>query len=462
LLYSLGYGIVHTMLQKRGRPDPATFLGSGKVEELQGWLADHGVKVPKRGPARDVLQRAERKAVLDRTHASALGAEDEGGKNARKAAADGPAPPAQDADIRLVAVNANLKPNQIAELERLLGVDVYDRVRVILEIFERRAQTKEARLQVELARLRYERPLVREYIHLAKRGEHAGFMAGGAYAVDQYYDTINGRIARIQQELGTITREREVRRKHRRRGGFYLVSLAGYTNAGKSSLLKQLSGEDVLIENRMFSTLETRTGRAEAGGRRVLVTDTVGFVEGLPPELVKAFRSTLEEIAQADVIVLVLDAHDAPDEAERKLATSLRVLRDFHTEAPMVLALNKSDRTPAKQRGAVDAIAEEAGFDESHRAWISAKTGDGVEGLVEKIVGYIPPLIPVRARMDPGAASESMLATLYDEVEVERVTRETGVVVDFLAPAALAGKLAKRIRKIGGTVEGEGVPSFRE
>lgn len=448
LLYSLGYDIAQRVVQKRSRPDPATFLGKGKIEEVQALLGREGVKVPvAKKAAEATLQRAERSAVLGEAHA------------AERAAAQAPTGTPGVEPVKLVAVNANLKANQIATLERKFGVDVYDRVRIILEIFRQRAHTQEAKLQVELARLRYERPLVAEYVHMAKKGEHAGFMAGGAYAVDQYYTTINGRISRIQEELVRIGEEREVRRKHRRRGGFYLVSLAGYTNAGKSSLLKRLSGEDVLVENRMFSTLETRTGRAKAAGRDVLVTDTVGFVEGLPPELVKAFRSTLEEIAHADVIILAVDGSDAPSEVQRKLATSLKVLRDYEDLAPIVLALNKADRVPEARRGPVEEVARKLGFTEPGAwVWCSALKGEGIEDLVARVLAHVPALEQVRASLPLGGEGEAMLAQVYAEGHVTRVDRAARLVVEFEAPAAVAGSLAKRIRRLGGTAEVHGPP----
>jgi GTPase len=437
LLYSLGYEVAHRMLQKRGRPDPATYLGKGKLEELRTWLSADGVRVPRLGKGpQETLQRAERAAIL--------------GPGADAAGEGAPAAVKPEA-VKLIAVNANLKPSQVAALERATGCDVYDRVRVILEIFQQRAHTQEAKLQVELARLRYERPLVAEYVHLAKKGEHAGFMAGGEYAVDQYYMTINGRISRIQQELKRIREEREVRRKHRRRGGFHLVSLAGYTNAGKSSLLKRLSGEDVLVENRMFSTLETRTGRARAHGRDVLVTDTVGFVEGLPPELVQAFRSTLEEIAHADAIVLAVDAHDTPAEVERKLATSLRVLRDYEDLAPIALALNKADLVPLARRPAIEAVVQAQGFPEW--TWVSARTGDGIDALVGRVLATFPPLAVVKASMPLTTEAESLLGEVYASAEVRAVQRGATLDVEFEAPVAVAGSLAKRIRKLGGQAE---------
>ena len=488
LLYSLGYDVVDRVVQHRERPDPATYLGAGKVSELRNWLSEHGVTPPALGRgAATALLRAERAGTEDAAGATIPprgggSARSAGAAEAAQAAKDpahergGPRPvtgePSESATsgylasapggpagpVKLIAVNDHLKPSQLAALERLTGVDVYDRVRVILEIFQQRASTREAKLQVELARLRYERPLVREYIHLSKRGEHPGFLAGGAYAVDQYYDTINARISRIQQDLAHFADERETRRKHRRRGGFFLVSLAGYANAGKSSMLKALSGEDVLVENRMFSTLQTRTGHARAGGRDVLVTDTVGFISGLPPELVAAFRSTLEEIAYADCIVLVCDASDPPREAVRKLQTSLRVLLDYEDLAPVVLALNKSDRVDAAQRGELERAFENLG-PRTHlaaRVWFSALTGAGLDGLVEAVVAQLSPLQQVRAFLPTDGTAGSLLSAIYAEAGAEGThSTQAGdrLQVVFAAPTAIAGSLAKRIREAGGEAE---------
>jgi GTP-binding protein HflX len=456
LLYSLGYDIAGVVVQKRGRADTATFLGSGKTKEVQELL--RGANGRAGASAGEALQRAERSAHVG-AHvmgSEARGEDEDAAPGARGDAGhgdqDGPmASMAAGGPIPLVAVNAHLKPSQVAGLERLFGVDVYDRVRVILEIFTQRAHTREAQLQVELARLRYERPLVREYIHLAKRGEHPGFMAGGAYAVDVYYASINGRISRIQEELARIAKERGLRRRHRRRGGFQLVSLAGYTNAGKSSLLKRLSGEDVLVENRMFSTLETRTGKAEAQGRRLLVTDTVGFVDGLPPDLVQAFRSTLEEIAQADCIVLVCDGSDRPPEIARKLGTSARVLRDLEGLAPIVLALNKADLVPAHQRQAAEDAARASGIaKEGAWTWLSAMTGEGMDRLEALILQHVPPWERVAVRLPPTQAGESLLGELYDIAVVHRAERGATLDIEAEGPAAQLRSWLRRAEAAGG------------
>ncbi len=366
-----------------------------------------------------------------------------------------------------------------AEPRRL---EVFDRVRVILEIFSERARTQEARLQVELAKLHYEMPLVKESISLMKKGERPGFLAGGEYEVVQYHDMIKRRMARIRHDLSHISQERDVRRKHRRRGGFHLVSLAGYTNAGKSSLLRALTGDRAIAENRYFSTLETRTRRAVDERREILVTDTVGFMDELPPWLIESFRSTLEEIALADVIVLVVDVSDPLPEIRRRLHASLDVLADFQTSeggsrgrgdvragtrkatradrsgrstgpsrpgpptargrsgsdaharddvfgpgslAPVLIAFNKTDRTTHRDVTAkLESLAGE-GLLGPHHVLLSVKTGDGLDSLYEAIHALLPTYTTYQARLPADPASEAFLSWIHDAMHVITVDRST-------------------------------------
>ena len=168
-----------------------------------------------------------------------------------------------DDKINLVIVDGELRPSQWFNLEKTFEIEVFDRIHLILNIFEKHADRKEAKLQVKLAQLNYERPYVRELIHRARAGEHPGLMAGGEYQVDDYYEMIKKQIKKIKGQLENIRDQRELRRKHRHTGGFYLVSLAGYTNAGKSSLLNLLSKEKVKVEGKLFSTLSTTTRKID-------------------------------------------------------------------------------------------------------------------------------------------------------------------------------------------------------
>ncbi|WP_288072534.1 GTPase HflX [Pyrococcus sp.] len=238
-----------------------------------------------------------------------------------------------------------LTPSQAYNLWKELRVDVIDKWQLVLEIFEKRAHSKEAKLQVELANLQYELPLVKEAIRRIKMGDRAGFKGMGEYQVHQYFKHIRYRMGKIKEELEKIKAERDVRRKKREEDGFVLIALAGYTNAGKSTLLNALTGENVEAKNQMFTTLDTTTRRFKLGGKLLLITDTVGFIDNLPPFIVEAFHSTLEEIVKADIIVLVLDSSEAWPEIRRKFFASLNVLRELKAlERPMIIALNKIDK----------------------------------------------------------------------------------------------------------------------
>jgi GTP-binding protein HflX len=240
-----------------------------------------------------------------------------------------------------------LKPTQIFHLQNALGLTVYDRTRLILEIFSNRARSQEAKLQVELAKLEYEVPLVKEFIHRSKTGEHAGYMAGGEYPVNTYYDMITKRIKRIKEKLRTVKTDRSERRKHRRDEGFFLISIAGYTNAGKSQLLKALTKEDVIIEDRFFSTLFTITRKGEGRlGGAFLFSDTVGFIRNLPPWLVEAFNSTLEEIYLSDIIFLVVDISENSEVIVQKVVTSYKFFQYQDSVPSIILVFNKKDLVP--------------------------------------------------------------------------------------------------------------------
>jgi GTP-binding protein HflX len=431
LVYALGADLVQVAQQKRAQPDPQLYLGSGRMTEV-------------------------------RDSARALGAD-------------------------LVVVNGALKPGQIFAMERFLGeprieasaagaattrpagrVEVFDRTRLILEIFKERARSPEARLQVELAQLTYDMPLVREMISMQKRGERQAAMFGaGEYAADIEYDRMKKRAARIKEDLERIRKERSVRRKHRRRSGFHLVSLAGYTNAGKSTLLKAVSEQHVLAENRYFSTLSTKTARAQSDRRELLVTDTVGFIEDLPPWMVDAFHSTLEEIALADVILLVVDASDALPEMSRRLRSSLRVLWEFvgrddepgadraafprrAGSPPVLVALNKADLVPASELDAKRAALEEEGLlSPGLSVALSARSGVGLDALYEKLYALIPDYDEYEVALPPSPESESFLAWLHDHADVLDLTRGNEAHVHFEAKRSLRTELLARLAAVG-------------
>ncbi|AGB05429.1 GTPase [Aciduliprofundum sp. MAR08-339] len=283
---------------------------------------------------------------------------------------------AKEIKAERVIVDGILKSSQWYNLEREIKLPVDDRIKLIIDIFADRAKSREAMMQVEYANLKYEISHVRETIHRMRLGEHPGFMAGGEYEVADYYEMIRRKMAKIRKELEKLKIQREERRKRRREEGYILVGIAGYTNTGKSTLLKALSGRDVPIEDRMFSTLSTRTSKL--GKEKILITDTVGFVDNMPPWLIRAFEPTLEEIYHADIVLLLLDCHDDPEEFRKKFILSLDIIQS-RVRGKIIPVINKID-------GCRD-IKEKIEIldDLSKPVLISAKNGMGIEDLIGRI-----------------------------------------------------------------------------
>ena len=238
----------------------------------------------------------------------------------------------------------NLSTIQAYNIAKLTGVEAIDRFQLILEIFLLRASTYEAELQVQLAGLRYALSGIKERIKLAKMEEQPGFGGMGKYEIDVYYEGVKHQISAVKEKLKKKQEERKLHRVRRTDLGFATISLAGYTNAGKSSLFNLLTEETVPVDDALFTTLSTTTRAVEFSKRKVLLTDTVGFINRLPLKLIKAFHSTLEEMVFADVIILVLDISEPIDDIEKKLACSLDTIEQIGaTGVPIVTALNKID-----------------------------------------------------------------------------------------------------------------------
>jgi len=274
-----------------------------------------------------------------------------------------------------------LTPSQAYNLSKELKVDVMDKWQLVLEIFGKRAHSKEAKLQVELANLEYEMPLVKEAIRRIKLGDRAGFKGMGEYQTQQYLKHIRYRMGRIRKELERVKEDRAVKRKRREEVGFILLALAGYTNAGKSTLLNVLAGEELETRDQMFTTLSTTTRNFKVKGKKVLITDTVGFIDNLPPFIVEAFHSTLEEIIQADIILLVLDVSEPWSEIKRKFLASIHVLRELKAlDKPLIVVLNKKDLTSKEdvedKRKEILKLSGERGIALDGVASVSAMEGD--------------------------------------------------------------------------------------
>jgi len=360
-------------------------------------------------------------------------------------------------DADAVVFDNRLGPYQTFNLGRKLpeGVEVVDRFTLILDIFGQRAQTRKAQLQVELAELRYELPRAEAKASLAKRDERPGFMGLGEYDESREQD-IKAQISRIRDELDKIERTEAQRRAQRRESGFDLVALAGYTNAGKSTLMRRLA-EDLDVdeneglhpdldetaesEDRLFTTLGTTTRRMDMERRDVLLTDTVGFIGDLPHWLVESFKSTLDEVYQADLVLLVVDVSESVEGIREKLVTSHDTLYE-RNEAPIVTVLNKidlvADEELAEKREALSALAP-------NPIAVSGKEGIDVDRLRDRIDRELPDWKRETLVMPMTDDTMSVVSWLHDHARVEDVTYGDGdVVVEFEArPAVVDQSRAK-------------------
>ncbi len=239
-----------------------------------------------------------------------------------------------------------LKPRQMYSLASLCKVEVVDRERLILEIFERRASTAESRIQIRLAQLRYELSRARDKVRLAKMGEQPGFFGLGKYEADVYFLDIRRHITILKKKLEKEEKRRQLHRNQRARSGLPTVSLAGYTSAGKTTLFNTLTGEAKVTGQGLFTTLSTFTRAMELDGYKTLLNDTVGFVSKLPAYMIEAFKSTLDELRYANLVLLVLDSSEPVDEIARKYQSSLDVINEFEVPSTRIIyIMNKVDLT---------------------------------------------------------------------------------------------------------------------
>ena len=359
-------------------------------------------------------------------------------------------------DATVVVFDNQLGPYQTYNLGNVLpeGVRLIDRFRLILEIFGQRAQTRKAQLQVELAELRYELPRAEAKASLARRDERPGFMGLGEYDESREQD-IKAQISRIRDELDNIEQTEQHRREQRRESGFDLVALAGYTNAGKSTLLRRLAADVDVDENddvhpdldttaesedRLFTTLGTTTRKADMDQRDVLVTDTVGFISDLPHWLVESFKSTLDSVYRADLVLLVVDVSEPVEEIREKLVTSHDTLYE-RNEAPIVTVLNKIDQVDEEElrhkREALSALAP-------NPVAVSAKEGQDVDALTERVHAELPDYERERLVLPMTDDTMSVVSWIHDHANVEDVDYGDQVVVEFEArPAIIERSRAK-------------------
>jgi GTP-binding protein HflX len=365
LVDTAGADVVSRLLQRRDRPDPATFVGSGKAEEL------HRVS--------------------------------------------------ESVDADTVVFDDELTPAQQRNLEKILGRTAIDRTAVILDIFAQNARSQEGKAQVELALLRYRLPRLRgRGLALSQQAGGIGTRGPGETQLEVDRRRLLRRMARLEDDLRTLGDTRRTQRRARLRSRQRAVSLVGYTNAGKSTLLNQLTGAGVVVEDRLFSTLDPRTRRlALPGGEVVLVSDTVGFVRKLPHQLVEAFRSTLEVVREADLLLHVVDG--SAEDPESQIEAVRTVLAEIDAaDVPELLVVNKLDRAGPAARH----LAARHG----DACVVSARTGEAVDHLLLAMGARLhgtDRMVRLRVPFDRG----DVLAAVHREGEVVDETHGEGATV---------------------------------
>jgi GTPase len=377
LVAAAGGSVVDRIVQERSSPTPGLYFGKGKIEEI--------------------------------------------GRAAKARGAN------------LVVCDDPLSPIQERNISEAIGLKVIDRTALILDIFAQRARSSEGKLQVELAQLTYLLPrLVGQWTHLERLGGGIGTRGPGETQLESDRRVIRRRVMQIRRELERVQVHRRLQRAGRRRTGIPVVALVGYTNAGKTTLLNRLAGSQLTAADRLFVTLDPAARLVEPAGRQpFILTDTVGFIRKLPHELVAAFRATLEELADGDVLLHVVDvSHPALDE-------HLRAVRDLLEELevadrPTVLALNKSDRLDAPVEPLVARLGGVA---------ISAATGAGIDALLAAVDGALPAAGAATLRIPHGDGAA--LALCYERGRVlARADEPDAVRLEVELPRQLLGALS--------------------
>ena len=389
LAETMGITIVETVLQS-GHIDPRTYLGKGRLEDI----AD------------------ERKSTL-------------------------PGHPWEGVDLAIIHTNAT--PRQLVGVSQALGVEIWDRVRLLLALFTAHASSVEARTQVRIAQLQSDRTILRELAQQQTTGERAGYGGGGVTALQNVISNLNRELNNLRRRQKKHANAQREHRRQRVRSGAMTVGFVGYTNAGKSSLFQHLSGKTVLVEDQLFSTLETTVGRMEKSPR-ILLADTSGFIDNIPNATLAAFKATIAEALDADLTLILLDTSDSLLEARRKLETTRReVLErqdhepdDFDEARTPQVVLTKVDATTPQQQQAVSDLVMEQGFPKP--VAISSLTGEGIDQLqhfIRKQLFGAPVLIHVHPPTPASSdASERIVSSIYDQGMVEHIERmDEGTVV---------------------------------
>lgn len=417
LVKTMGIEIVEVIAQS-GNPDPKSYFGKGRLQDVSDELKMRSSKHPWSG-------------------------------------------------VDLILVHSNASPRQLVGISKQVEIEVWDRVRLLLSLFQSHASSLEARTQVRIARLRSDITVLRELINQETTGERAGYGGGGVTGIQAALQNFNRELATLRKRLNKYARAQAERRKKRVRSGAMTVGLVGYTNAGKSSLFRNLSGKQVLVQDKLFSTLETTIGRMEESPR-ILLADTIGFIDNLPSQTLEAFRATLAEAFECDLLILVLDSTDNEEELLRKLYTSLREI-DSHTPLEdeddptsstltqeMMLILSKVDLATDERLAISEQLVMEEGLDQPFL--VSSHEGTGMAQLKNEILfrlyGPKVELLITPNPIDGGRDVRAYLSQVHDTGLVQEFTERKDGGFDVLfwcesgALAKLIGKSDGRIKKI--------------
>ena len=338
-------------------------------------------------------------------------------------------------DVDLVLIHTNATPRQLVSVSDATSVEVWDRVRLLLSLFTAHANSLEARTQVRIARLQSDRTVLRELANQTTTGERAGYGGGGVTALQAVIANVNRELTSLRRRQLKHSKAQAERRRQRTRSGAVTIGIAGYTNAGKSSFFLKMSGKEVLVEDKLFSTLETTVGRL-ATSPRVLLADTIGFVDNLPNATLDAFRATLSEALECDMLMVLVDAGDPFEEFERKIAATQReinyryfgenTLDDFN-ERKLMCVLTKIETISSAELAEKQAIVQNHGYPNPLSISVHQNLGlaELQEAMLQELFGQ--PVVIGLSSSPTGRSVEGYLSDVYDAgMIIDKQRRENG------------------------------------